>query len=162
MLTEKKNNIIVYIVSIGIAVATGLISALITMDSMDIYSSINTPPLSPPSFLFPVVWTILFVLMGISSSIIWINKENNIESAKKGLFFYAVSLAFNFLWSIFFFNNRWFLFSFIWLCALIFFIAATIYFYSKVSKKAAYLQLPYLIWVCFAGYLNLGIYILNG
>ncbi len=161
MTNETKKNIKVFVIAIAMPVAVGLLSAFLTRNSMDIYSEVETPPLSPPSILFPIVWTILYVLMGISSALVWINREKDPKSAESGLLYYAVSLAFNFAWSIVFFNFRWFLFAFVWLLVLLYLIIRTILSYRKVSPVAAYLQIPYAVWVAFAGYLNAGIWILN-
>lgn len=150
-----------FVISISIALAVGGLSALLTMGNMDIYDELNTPPLSPPSILFPIVWTVLYILMGISAAIIYTQRENNFHEAQTGLRAYAISLFFNFLWSIVFFNFKWFGFAFFWLLGLLFFIIKTIVCYYKVNKSAAYLQIPYAIWVAFAGYLNFGIWMLN-
>lgn len=150
-----------YVISIAIPLAIGGLSALLTMNNMNIYEELNTPPLSPPSILFPIVWTILYILMGISSAIVYMNQYNSIKEAKCGLKTYGISLIFNFLWSIVFFNFKWFRFAFFWLLALLFLIIKTIVSYYKVNKVAAYLQIPYAIWVAFAGYLNFGIWMLN-
>ena len=163
MNTLKKGNtdFRTYAVAVAIPLAVGILSALLTKNNMDIYAELNSPPLSPPSFLFPVVWTVLYVLMGISSALIWKRRSQSISAADTGLGVYALCLAFNFAWSIIFFNMRAFAFSFLWLTALILLIVLTIIFYRKVSPAAAYLQIPYLIWCSFAWSLNLGIWILN-
>lgn len=150
-----------YIIAIAIPLGVGGLSALLTMGNMDIYNEVNTPPLSPPSILFPIVWTILYVLMGISAAMISAHQEENIQEAQMGLRAYSVSLFFNFWWSILFFNFKWFGFAFFWLLVLLFFIIKTIVSYFKVNKLAAYLQIPYAFWVAFAGYLNFGIWMLN-
>lgn len=150
-----------YVISIGIALAVGGLSALLTMGNMDIYDELKTPPLSPPSILFPIVWTILYVLMGIGAAIVYVNRDQNLNEAECGLRAYGISLVFNFLWSIVFFNFKWFGFAFFWLLGLLFFIIKTIVCYYKVNKTAAYLQIPYAVWVAFAGYLNFGIWMLN-
>lgn len=155
------NKIKPFVISIVIPLAVGGLSALITMGNMDIYNEVTTPPLSPPSILFPIVWTILYILMGISSAIIYKLQDINIAEAKMGLKAYGISLFFNFLWSIVFFNFNWFGFAFFWLLGLLFFIIKTIVSYYHVNKLAAYLQIPYAIWVVFAGYLNFGIWMLN-
>lgn len=161
MQSRTKEIIKTYAIAILIPLAVGLISSLLTMDNMQIYSELETPPLSPPSIVFPIVWTILYILMGISSAIVFTNRSENSESAEAGLTFYAVSLVFNFIWSIIFFNLRWFLVAFLWLCVLLYLIVRTIMAYKNVSPLAAYLQIPYAIWVAFAGYLNIGIWFLN-
>ena len=150
-----------YVISIAIALGVGGFSALLTMGNMEIYNEVETPPLSPPSILFPIVWTILYVLMGVSAAIVYTKREDNFHEAKMGLRAYAISLFFNFLWSIVFFNFKWFGFAFFWLLGLLFFIIKTIVCYFRVNKLAAYLQIPYAIWVAFAGYLNFGIWMLN-
>lgn len=150
-----------YIISVVIALAVGGLSAVVTSDSMDVYSKINQPALSPPSILFPIVWTILFTLMGISAALIYSFRDTKRTDVTRALTVYGVNLAVNFLWSIFFFNMQAYLFSFIWLLLLLVVIAAMIVLFKKVSPLAAYLQIPYLLWVTFAGYLNLSIYLLN-
>lgn len=158
---STKKTVKIYIIAILIPLAVGALSAFLTMNNMNIYEELNTPPLSPPSILFPIVWTALYILMGISSGMVYINRERDSSAYESGICYYAVSLAFNFAWSIVFFNFRWFLFAFIWLLVLLYLIIRTIISYKKVSPLAAYLQIPYAIWVAFAGYLNLGIWFLN-
>jgi len=150
-----------YIISIIIALGVGIVSSLLTMDNMRIYSEVNTPPLSPPSIVFPIVWSILFLLMGISAAMIYTSDNASLGERKKALYIYALSLFFNFTWSLIFFNLREFLFAFIWLVALFVLILKTIIEYYKINKVAGLLQIPYAIWVAFAGYLNFGIYLLN-
>lgn len=146
------------IICLLIPLAVGGLSALLTMESMEIFGKLNQPPLSPPGFLFPIVWTVLFILMGISSYLIYVSDNQN---KKKALTIYAVQLFFNFVWSLIFFNMQAYLFAFIWLVILWLFIIAMIVSFWKISKPAALLQIPYLLWVTFAGYLNLGIFLLN-
>jgi len=150
-----------YVYSILIALLVGALSAFLTKDSMNIYASINKPPLTPPGFLFPIVWGILYVLMGISSAIVYNKTKTGNITGPSGLGVYFLQLAVNFFWSIIFFNMRAFLFSFLWLILLWVLIIIMIVRFYKVSPLAAYLQIPYLIWVTFAGYLNLMIYLLN-
>ena len=143
-----------YIIEILIALAVGGLSAYLTKDSMATFEALKKPPLSPPAILFPVVWTILFILMGISAGMIY-KKSGSVP------FIYRLSLIVNFLWSIIFFNMEAYLFAFVWLLLLLVLIILTITEYAKIDKTAAYLQLPYLIWVIFAGYLNFFIWYLN-
>ena len=147
-----------YIISIAIALGVGIISALLTKGGMEAYQNINKPPLNPPMIAFPVVWTILFILMGISSAIIY---TKNKAASRNALIIYAVQLAINFFWSIIFFNMQAYLFAFIWLILLWGLIIAMIIEFKKIDLLAAYLQIPYLLWVTFAGYLNFMTYILN-
>ncbi|MBR7132126.1 MAG: tryptophan-rich sensory protein [Clostridia bacterium] len=150
-----------YIISILTALAVGGLSALLTRNNMDIYSTVNTPPLSPPSILFPIVWTVLYILMGISAAMIYTDNKASDAEKKSALYTYAASLLVNFFWSIIFFNMRAFLFAFIWILLLLFLIIRTIMKYYRIKPLAAYLQIPYALWVAFAGYLNFGIWYLN-
>lgn len=147
------------LVCVLIPLLVGGLSALITMGSMENFSSLNKPPLSPPGWLFPVVWTILFILMGIASYIVL--ERGSFAETRTALFFYGVQLFFNFFWSIFFFNFELYYFSFLWLLALWVLIIITAVLFFRISKPAGYLMIPYILWVTFAGYLNLGIAILN-
>ena len=150
-----------YAISILIALAVGGLSALLTRNSMNIYNEIITPPLSPPSILFPIVWTILYVLMGISAAMVYKEDSAPFKDRVSAISTYASSLVVNFAWSIIFFNMRAFLFAFIWLLFLLFLIVKTIIAYEKIKPIAAYLQIPYAVWVAFAGYLNFAIWLLN-
>lgn len=150
-----------YIVSVVIALGVGGLSAAVTSGSMEIYSKINQPPLSPPSVLFPIVWTILFTLMGISAAIIYRYKDTKHDGVRTALIVYAVNLAVNFIWSLIFFNMQAYLFAFIWILLLLAVIITMIVLFGRISPLAAYLQIPYLFWVAFAAYLNLAIYLLN-
>lgn len=145
-------------VCILIPLAVGGISALLTRSGMKAFASVSKPPLTPPDWLFPVVWSILFVLMGIASYLTAVS-ETKVPAA---LTVYGIQLFFNFFWSIFFFNLQWYLFSFAWLVALWFLILRTAKLFRQSAPAAGYLLLPYLLWVAFAGYLNLGVYLLNG
>lgn len=148
------------IISILIPLLVGGASALLTQNSMKTFESVAKPPLSPPGWIFPVVWTILYVLMGIASYLVKIDKGSKTAS-DSALAIYAVQLFFNFFWSIIFFNLEAYLFAFIWLMVLwVLIIWTTVAFY-KINKTAGFLMIPYLLWVTFAAYLNLGIYILN-
>lgn len=150
-----------FIVSVVIALAVGGISAAVTSGSMDIYSEINRPPLSPPSILFPIVWTVLFTLMGISAALVWKFRDSKPDDVRIALIVYGINLAVNFIWSLIFFNMQAYLFAFIWILLLLAVIVAMIILFKRVSPLAAYLQIPYLLWVTFAAYLNFAIYLLN-
>ncbi len=150
-----------YIVSILIALGVGGLSAFFTRNNMDLYEEIITPALAPPSWLFPIVWTILFILMGISAAMIYTDKTASETQKISALYTYSLSLIVNFFWSIIFFNLRAFFFAFIWLLLLLLLIIRTIIKYESINKTAAYLQIPYVLWVAFAGYLTLSIWWLN-
>ncbi len=156
MLTKIKP----YIIAIAITLGTGTLAAFITRNNMQIYDKINTPPLAPPAILFPIVWTILYILMGISAAMIY-NSDVDAQSKKKALTTFAISLVFNFLWSIIFFNFQLYLVAFICLVLLFIWIVKTFIEYKQLNPIAAYLQIPYIIWVAFAGYLNFAIFLLN-
>lgn len=146
------------LICILIPLAVGGLSALSTSGSMDLYQSINRPALAPPSWLFPVAWTILYILMGIASYLVFTsdNPHKNIA-----LDIYGIQLVFNYFWPLFFFTLEAYLFSFIWLVLLWLLILATTILFYRINKTAGYLMLPYLLWVAFAGYLNLSVYLLN-
>ena len=150
-----------YIVSVVIALAVGGLSAAVTSQSMEVYSKINQPPLSPPSILFPIVWTILFTLMGISAALVYQFKDTKHDGVRTALIVYAVNLAVNFIWSIIFFNMQNFLFSLIWLLLLLVLVVVQTRSFYRISKLAAYLQIPYILWLVFAAVLNYSIFILN-
>lgn len=146
----------IYLKSILIPVIIGGIIGLIISKSID-YNNLIKPILSPPSILFPIVWTILYILMGISYAIL----ESNSQVDSKINFIYYFQLFVNALWSIFFFSLKWRLFSFIWILLLdVLVIIMIIKFYNK-NKTSGLLQIPYLLWILFASYLNLGVYLLN-
>ena len=150
-----------YVFSIIIALAVGGLSSILTRNNMDVYNNINRPPLAPPMVLFPIVWSILFILMGISSAIVWEKRNDNADVASDALKTYALQLVVNFFWTIIFFNMQAYLFAFIWLLILLVLIIIMIVQFKKISRLAGYLQIPYALWVAFAGYLTLMIYILN-
>ena len=147
-----------YILSVGLALGIGGLSAFLTKDSIPIYSAINRPKLSPPPELFPIVWTVLFVLMGIASAIIWCSNGREIDSA---LLFYGAQLVFNFCWTLIFFNFRAYLAAFIWLSILLVLIGITAVKFYRIKKLAGLLLLPYFAWLSFAGYLNFMVWRLN-
>lgn len=155
------NKIKPYVISIAIALGVGALSSLLTKGNMNLYDYIVKPPLSPPMIVFPIVWSILFILMGISSAMVFVDRENNKEAARSALLTYAFQLAVNFFWSIIFFNMKAYLFAFIWILLLLALILIMIIQFRKVSKTAAYLQIPYLLWVIFAAYLTFMVYFLN-
>ncbi len=155
------NKVKPYIISIAIALGVGGLSAFLTKNNMDLYDYIIKPPLSPPTAVFPIVWSILFVLMGIGSALVFINRYKNREGARMALLTYVLQLAVNFFWSIIFFNMKAYLFAFVWILVLIALIIIMIIQFSKISKTAAYLQIPYILWVTFASYLTFMVYILN-
>lgn len=148
-----------YVISIAIALAVGGLSAVFTSGNMNMYDTLNRPPLSPPMWLFPVVWSVLFILMGVSSAMVYVKKdETDVSGALK---IYGLQLIVNFFWSIIFFNMRAYLFAVVWLALLWILILIMIISFRKIKPLAGYLQIPYLVWVSFALYLTVMIYLLN-
>ena len=150
------NKISIWIKSIILPLALGAIVGLIIMPFMD-YKSLEKPLLSPPSIIFPIVWTILYLLMGISYALL---KQKSLVDSSVNISYY-VQLVLNLLWPIAFFVFKWRLFAFIWILLLDIAITTMIRVFFSKDKLASVLQVPYFIWSLFATYLNLGIYILN-
>ncbi len=150
-----------YAYSIALTLAVGGLSALLTAGNNNLYEKIKMPPLSPPSWLFPVVWTVLYVLMAVSFARVYIKRKNAPRMRRNAIGIYALNLFFNFFWSIIFFNCGAYLFSFIWLLALWLIILTMFLNFYRTDAAAGLLLLPYIVWVTFAGYLNLAIYVLN-
>lgn len=145
---------------IAIPLAVGGLSAWLSEGSMEAFDALNKPPLSPPGWVFPVVWTILYILMGVASWLVLRSgkEQTDVERALRA---YGFQLGINFFWSILFFNFSLYLFSFIWLILLWIAVFVTAVRFYQISKLAGELLLPYLLWVTFAGYLNFTIYLLN-
>lgn len=143
-----------------LAEGVGGLSGWLTREGTKIYNeSIVRPPLSPPGAVFPIVWGILFALMGIGAARIYLAPPSS--ERRRGLLIFFLQLTFNFLWSIIFFNLQAFGLAFIWLVALWLLILWMILTFRKVDPLAAWLQVPYLLWVTFAAYLNFGVWLLN-
>lgn len=149
---------------IAIPLAVGGIASALTGSAMSSFQQMNQPPLAPPAWLFPVAWTILYILMGLASYKIWSADSGDASrktEIRQWLIVYGVSLLFNFCWSPFFFNMKWYWFAFVWLLALWAMILYMVLKARKISMPAMWMMLPYLLWVTFAGYLNAGIAVLN-
>lgn len=126
--------------------------------SFNNYYDLVQPSFAPPAIVFPIVWTILYTLMGISSYIIIKSSSSDKNDA---LFIYGIQLVINLFWSVWFFVFRFYLLSFVWILLLIGFVVVMIKKFYDISKVSAYLQIPYLVWLVFAGILNLFIWLLN-
>lgn len=148
------------LIAVAIPLAVGGLSALLTGRNMDLFDVIRKPPLSPPGWLFPVAWTILYVLMGLASWLVYYSGNNHMEK-EQALRPYAIQLIVNFFWSIIFFNWGMYLLAFFWLILLWVLILVTAVRFYRIRPAAGYLMVPYLLWVTFAGYLNYGIWKLN-
>ena len=154
----KKQSIKPYLIAIGSTLAAGMLAGLVTARGLDAYAQLIKPPLTPPSVVFPIVWTILYLLMGIGAARIYLSGNPKKDAA---LTVYVAQLLVNCLWSFLFFGAQAYLLSFLWLSLLLVLIAVMIALFYPIDRTAALLQLPYFLWVLFAGYLNLAIWLLN-
>ena len=149
-----------YVVFIVLTEVVGALSGFLTRDGMKTYEAFAAKPaLTPPGAVFPVVWSVLYALMGIGVARVWRNPASAMR--KQSVILFAVQLAVNFVWSLLFFNAKVYGFAFIWLALLWILIVLMIRAFYQVDKTAAYLQIPYLLWVTFAGYLNFMVWQLN-
>lgn len=145
------------ILNLAIPLAVGSLASLLTQNNMETFQLMNQSALTPPEWIFPVIWTILYLMMGTAAYLIVSSGQKN----DIALLFYSIQLLFNFLWSIIFFNLRCYLFAFLWLLLLWLLILNTTIRFFRISKIAGYLMIPYLLWVTFAGYLNYLVYLFN-
>ena len=140
--------------------AVGALAGFLTRDGMELYKTqVVKPPLSPPAIVFPIVWGILYALMGIGIARVWLSSRS--EERADAIQVYLLQLAINFTWSIFFFNLRSYGGALAVLLILLGLIFWMIFRFRRVDRPAARLQIPYVIWVCFAAYLNAGVWLLN-
>lgn len=154
-MNTNKRKLIIFIL---IPLAVGLVSGILSKNSMSMYNSLNQPALSPPGWVFPVVWTILYILMGVSSYLIATSPS---QKKQEALLLYAIQLFLNFIWSPIFFGLGNYLLAFLVLVLLWYVIVKMIRAFFRIDPTAALLQIPYLLWITFAGYLNLAIIFLN-
>ena len=149
-----------YFLWIAAVESVGVLSGILSREGTTFYeSNVQKPSLTPPGILFPVVWAVLYALMGISAARVSASWEGQARS--RGLNLFVIQLVFNFFWSLIFFNIRNYGFSLLWLLGMWGLIIAMILQFRKVDKPAALLQIPYLLWVTFAAYLNFGVWRLN-
>ncbi len=154
----KIKKYVPYLSSILLALSVGGLSAIFTIKGMPYYETQQKPFFSPPEALFPIVWTILYILMGIGAAMVW---QSRSPEKGKALLLYGIQLAVNFFWSVIFFGLHQYFFAFLWLLLLIGLIIRMIQAFGKVNKTAAKLQIPYLLWCCFAAVLNFAVWFLN-
>ena len=147
------------LIHLAIPLAVGGLATLLS-GGMAAYGTFGKPPLSPPGWVFPIVWTILYLLMGYASYRIDTSGADP-AAVKKALTYYGIQLFLNFLWPIVFFGFGWYLAAFILLLVLWAFIYLTMHYFGMIDDTAENLLIPYLLWVTFAGYLNLGVALLN-
>ena len=156
----KKRNWKPYVFWILFSEAVGGLSGWLTREGTKLYrTTIIKPPLSPPGIVFPIVWSVLFALMGVGAARIYLSPASNDRSRTLGIF--LLQLAFNFFWSIIFFNLQNFGLALLWLVVLWVMILWMIKSFHAIDPLSAWLQIPYLLWVTFAAYLNFGVWRLN-
>jgi benzodiazapine receptor len=155
------NNKVKLLIAMAVPLVIGLISGSFTASQIPVwYAHLNKPSWNPPSWLFAPVWTILYIMMGIALYLVW--KSDAIKSIKKtAILCFEIQLILNFCWSFIFFNQHQMGMAFVDILLLLFFIIATIFSFKKISLTAAWLMLPYLLWVGFAACLNYTIWQLN-
>ena len=157
----KFKNWKVYAFWIGLSEIVGVLAGLISRNGMQVYMTMaEKPPLTPPAIVFPIVWTILYALMGIGAARVYLAPES--AERNRGITVFIAQLIVNFFWPLFFFNLQAYGFAFFWLILLWILVFYMIFTFYKTDKLAAWLQVPYLIWLTFAAYLNLGVWLLNG
>lgn len=153
-----KENRKLLILNILAPLIVGGLSAWISGGGMEAFSELNQPPLSPPGWVFPIVWTVLYVMMGVAMWLVQTSEPNKIRKATR---VYVLQLIVNFFWSVIFFGAGAYLFAFFWLLLLWILIVVTMVRFYDICQTAGELLLPYFLWVTFAGYLNFGVYLLN-
>ncbi len=155
-----KRNWKPYVIGILLTEAVGGLSAFLTREGSQLFNETAVqPPLSPPAIVFPIVWGILYALMGISAARIYTATPS--RSRNLGLNLYIAQLVMNFFWSLIFFNAQAYGLAFWWLLVLWGLVLGMILVFWKTDPLAAILQIPYLLWLTFAAYLNLGVWRLN-
>ena len=156
----KKAKWETYVFWIALTEAIGVLAGWLTQEGTALYrETVTKPPLSPPAIVFPIVWSILYALMGFGAARIRLSDDS--PARRKAMVLFGAQLTFNFFWSIWFFRFQAFGFAFFWLIALWILILLMTVSFRKVDRTAALLQIPYLVWVAFAGYLNFGVWLLN-
>ena len=151
----------VYASFIGLAEVVGLLSGLLSRSGAQVYAqTVIKPPLSPPGWIFPAVWTVLYALMGIGAARVWLSTGS--QKRNIGINLFVTQLVVNFFWSLIFFNLQAFGFAFFWLLVLLALVIWMACVFYKVDPFAGFLQIPYIIWLVFAAYLSAGVWILNG
>lgn len=156
----KKGDWKIYALWVVLSEAVGALSGWLSRTGMQAFGEIAVqPPLSPLAILFPAVWTILYALMGIGAARIWLTEDS--RSRSRGLNLFVAQLIVNFFWSLIFFNLNAYGFALLWLILLWVLVAKMILAFADTDKLAAWLQIPYLLWLTFAAYLNAGVWLLN-
>ena len=156
---ERKYNFWPYVVFILLSLLTGGLATLVSMDGMKAFQSLPQSTLTPPSLVFSIVWSVLYILMGVSAALIYTAPPRGLKDQH---LLYGGTLLLNFLWPVLFFALALRLAALVTLLFMLALAIGTVIRYRPISKPAAWLQLPYTLWLCFAFYLNLTAYQLNG
>lgn len=155
----KKIRLLPFIIAVLIPLLVGIVSAMISSKGMAMYGTMSKPPLSPPAWVFPVAWTILYIMMGIASYFVFVSDADS-KLKMMALLIYIIQLAMNFMWSIVFFNWKLYLVAFVWLIVMWGLVIICAFRFYGINKAAGYMMIPYIVWLTFAAYLNLGTYII--
>jgi tryptophan-rich sensory protein len=160
---ENKTHygILKFVASLVLSLGAGVIASLFSSNAKTIFAQLSKPSFAPPSSLFMPVWTILYILMGIAFYRVWA-KGINERGVKRALYYFILQLIFNVMWSVFFFSLGLHAAAFVDIIILFIYILITTVKFLRIDKAAGFLMLPYLLWVIFAGALNLAIALLNG
>ena len=150
---DWKALIFFLVYTLGLGGVSALLGGNFSLDAL------TSPPLAPPAWLFPVVWTVLYTLMAVAAYLVYTSGD---VARREPLPLYLLQVVVNVLWPLFFFRLEWRLFAFVWLLVLIALVVSVFKGFHPISPTAAYLLIPYLAWLVFAAYLNLGYYVLNG
>ncbi len=153
-----KKSKTLFLISLLFPTMVGVISALLTRNDMQLYQALEKPALSPPAIVFPIAWTILYLMMG-AATYLAITSNTSSQRRMQAIVWYLLQLTMNFLWSIFFFHLKWYLFAFVWLIGMFVSIIICTILYFRLDTRAGWLMVPYNLWMTFAAYLNLSIVI---
>lgn len=156
---EKKNNFWPYAICILLSLLVGGVATLVSMDGMRAFQSLQQAPLTPPPVVFSIVWSILYILLGVSAAMVYIAPPRGI---KEQHLLFGAALVLNFLWTVLFFALGLRLAAFVVLLLMLAVAVGTVVRFCPLSRTAALLQIPYALWLLFAGYLNLMVFLLNG
>lgn len=158
--SKERSNWKWLLICLAIPLVVGVLSALVSRSGMRQFAQVQKPPLSPPEWLFPVAWTILYLLMGYASYLVWRSPAPE-KSIRRALFWYGAQLCANFWWSPMFFSWKLYLAALMWLVLILVLIVVTLCHFRRVERRAGWLLVPYLCWGLFATYLNAGVWVLN-
>lgn len=150
-----RKGLLQLIISVLISLGAGIVAALLTADNMEVYNMGYRPLLAPPGWVFMLVWTILYILMGVAAYLVYSTQTDDNSKKISALITYGLQLLVNIIWPIIFFGYRWYFLAFVWLLLLWYLVYLTIKKFSEINKLAATLLIPYIIWLTYAAYLNL-------